>query len=115
MRHGASATGARLVLLLWLACGGSVALADSCPPGEPIQWIADYCMLTLETDDEIAASSCIAQQDRRRFASACENKRHYKRRMCEILVKGGSHRSVLACTQDPAVKGRTVKHGGVGG
>ena len=28
----------------------------TCPRGETIQWIADYCMAKIGTDDEIAAS-----------------------------------------------------------
>ena len=30
--------------------------------GEAIQWIADYCLLKMQTDDEIAVSDCIEEE-----------------------------------------------------
>jgi hypothetical protein len=97
------------------ALGGQPA--PSClVPGEPIHWIADWCMLTLQTDDEIAASDCIAQQRARRFASACAAKTHFKREMCRVMRAGdASAVAIDQCVADPAVVGRTVRNGGVGG
>ncbi|MBI2308161.1 MAG: hypothetical protein HYU78_12745 [Rhodocyclales bacterium] len=81
-----------------------------------MQWIADYCMLALQTDDEIAASRCIEEHLARRFPSECDARTHYKRAMCGLHVAGGaSGQSLEACMADPDFMGRTVRHGGVGG
>ena len=87
-----------------------------CPAiGEPIQWIADYCMLKMETDDGIAASGCIEEQNRIRFRTACASNSHFKRRMCEQMMRNGTRSGTLRqCLADPDFKGRTVKSGGVG-
>jgi hypothetical protein len=74
-------------LIVIAIAGGVHALAlaapPSCPvPGDVIWWIADDCMGKLETDDEIAASACIERESKRRFATACVAKRHYKRSLC---------------------------------
>lgn len=101
-------------LLAWTA---AAAAAGPCPvPGEPLHWIVDYCMLKLETDDEIAASACIEEESRRRFRSACAGKTHYKRRMCGAMVRGGTRSGTVdQCVRDPSFRGRTVDRGGVGG
>jgi len=49
-----------LALSLGSATLASAAGLDSCPRDEPIQWIADYCMAKIGTDDEIAASERIS-------------------------------------------------------
>jgi hypothetical protein len=89
---------------------------NSCPAdGNTIQWIADYCMLQMETDDEIAASGCIDKESRVRFASACAANLHFKKRMCELVIRNGTRAGTLdQCVTDPAFKGRTVEAGGVG-
>lgn len=106
------------VLALALLTGLSGVDAEArCPaPGEPVQWIADYCMLKLETDDEIAASACIGDERRRRFRSACAANTHFKRAMCEVTVRSGTRSGTVdQCVRDPDFKGRTVRRGGVGG
>src|SRR5215212_2668972 len=99
---------ARLILLLCLALFSATGQAQACAiPGEPVQWIADYCMLKLETDDEIAASDCIQAEGRRRFSDNCAVKLHFKRRMCERMIRGGTRSgSVTRCVRDPAFMGR---------
>jgi hypothetical protein len=85
-------------------------------PGEPVQWIADYCMAMLGTDDEIAASDCIGEQIARAPKDGCAAKAHFKQRLCRIVVANGSRPgSVEACVADPEFGGNTVSHGGVGG
>jgi hypothetical protein len=85
-------------------------------PGEPIQWIADYCMMKMQTDDEIAVSGCIEQEGKAKFPSACASNTHFKTRLCEAWIRHGTRAgTVRACVADPAVMGRTVKNGGVGG
>lgn len=95
----------------------SEPLPDDCNlRGEVIQWIADYCMLVLQTDDEIAASGCIEENLSRRFPSACVAKAHYQRAMCGLFVAAEStEKSIDECVSDPDFMGRTVLRGGVGG
>lgn len=105
-----------LALALLAVMSGAEA-AGRCPaPGEPLHWIADYCMLTLETDDEIPASECIREESKRRFRSACAGNTYFKKRMCELMVRSSIRSgTVEQCVRDPAFKGRTVRRGGVGG
>ena len=107
----------RAVFALALLMAVSVAdAAATCPvPGEPIQWRADYCMLKMETDDEIAVSGCIEEEGRRRFPTPCASKTHFKKRMCELAIQNGTAAvTVDRCMKDPTFQGRTVRHGGVG-
>ena len=104
----------RLAFFLVLAVGNAAGGAPACPiPGEPVQWIADYCMHVGETDDVVAASDCIERERKRRFGDACAQKRHYKQALCERIVAAG-HRtgSVAACVEDPAFSGPLVERGG---
>ncbi len=88
---------------------------DCSIPGEPLHWIADACMARLGTDDEIAASDCIAKEARVPFTSGCETKVHYKRELCTWSVERGTHAGpVDACLADPGFAGATVRNGGVG-
>jgi hypothetical protein len=95
------------------------ALADAAPPcpipGEVVQWIADVCMARIGTDDEIAASDCIAREIPRAPKNACQAKRHYKRALCTIAVANEVFRGpVEKCVGDPGFSGITVRNGGVG-
>lgn len=94
----------------------ALAAPAACPArGEVIQWIADYCMLEAQTDDEIAVSDCIAEHLALKFADDCAAMVHFKRAMCRSRgMTGASHASVDACVADPEYMGRTVRHGGVG-
>jgi hypothetical protein len=108
----------RSVLALALLTAASFANAASpCPaPGEPIHWRADYCMLKMETDDEIAVSECIEQEGKRVFPNACASNTHFKKRMCELMIRSGTRAgTVEGCMKDWNFKGRTVRNGGVGG
>jgi hypothetical protein len=103
-----------------LALAGAPVLAQpaaTCAvPGDAIHWVVDWCMATLETDDEIPASACIAQHPVSAFASDCAAKEHFKRELCRVLRGADASPSALqACVDDPAVMGRTVRNGGVGG
>ena len=102
-----------ITLLAWL---GLASAEKGClAPGEPIQWVADYCMLKMETDDEIAVSGCIEKERKTRFANACASNTHFKKRMCELMIQNGTKAGPLdRCVKDPAFKGRTVEAGGVG-
>ena len=79
-------------------------------------WIADYCMSKLETDDEIAASSCIGKELKRKFRSDCAAKLHYKRAMCGLVIDGKQRGDNLeSCVADKSFVGTTVRNRGVGG
>jgi hypothetical protein len=107
---------AALAIALLASIPPAWAQAACLAPGETIQWIADYCMLKMETDDEIAASDCIEEEAKARFASACASNTHFKRRMCRLMIKNGTRAGTPdQCVKDPAFKGRTVEAGGVGG
>lgn len=81
-----------------------------------MHWIADYCMSKLETDDEIAASSCINGESLTAFPDKCTAKRYYKRALCELSIARNSRSgSVEDCVQDKSFAGSTVKNKGVGG
>jgi hypothetical protein len=100
------------------ACASAPAVdsAGCALQGEPIHWIADYCMASIGTDDEIAASDCIAEQSERRFENECAARVHFKRAWCEQLVASGARTgSVDECVVDAGFAGRTVVNGGVGG
>ncbi|HEY0885186.1 MAG TPA: hypothetical protein VGE20_07890 [Ramlibacter sp.] len=114
--HSRRAAGAVLAWALLAAPAAAVAAGRCSAPGEPLHWIADYCMLTLETDDEIAASSCIEQEGKRRFRSACASNTYFKKRMCEVMVRSGTRGGTVdQCARDASFRGRTVERGGVGG
>lgn len=101
-------------VLAVLATDGD-AMVSCAAPGAPIQWAADYCMLRMETDDEIAVSECIDEQRRVRFANDCAANLHFKARMCELMIRNGTRAGSLElCIDDPTFKGSTVRSGGVG-
>jgi len=107
---------ALLTAVLIAATLPATAAAPCLAEGEPIQWVADYCMLTMETDDEIAVSGCIEVERKKTFASDCASNLHFKKRMCEIMIRSGTRDgSVDGCVNDPSFKGSVVEHGGVGG
>lgn len=108
---------AAAVSMLIVSLPAAAQVLPSCAiQGEVVQWIADYCMLKMETDDEIAVSDCIAENRRKPFPTECAAKGHYKRAMCGLFAaRGGSSEAIEKCVRDPAFMGRTVKHGGVGG
>lgn len=111
-RHRINAT----LMAALLAVALSAAAGTPCrAAGEPIQWIADYCMLRMETDDEIAVSGCIEEQTKFKFRNACASNTHFKKAMCAQMLRNGTRTGTLdQCLKDPKFKGRTVAAGGVG-
>lgn len=101
--------------LLMHECG-QAAETDACPvQGAAIQWIADYCMFRLETDDEIAVSDCIADEIKTSFKNDCAAKAHYKRALCELTMRAqAAPGSIERCVANESFMGRTVRDGGVG-
>jgi hypothetical protein len=73
-------------------------------------------MSKLETDDEIAASSCIDVELARVFMSDCEAKLYYKKTMCQLAISRNQIQDdINNCLADKEFKGSTVRKGGVGG
>jgi len=112
----------RLPLQLLLVAAISAAtpvLAQprECPAaGTKIHWMADYCMSKLETDDEIAASSCISVEAARVFTSDCVAKVYYKRTLCQLAISRKQRQGdINNCLADKTFMGSTVRNGGVGG
>ena len=102
-------------LLLLMGSLPANAAAPCRAAGEPIQWRADYCMLKMETDDEIAVSACIEKEGKRRFANSCASSAYFKKRMCELMIQNGTRTGSLErCIKDRSFKGPIVRNGGVG-
>jgi hypothetical protein len=93
------------------------AIADKCyVAGDSVHWIADYCMATLSTDDEIAAGDCIATETRAPHGDECATRRHYKEALCALAIERGLRKgSVGACMSDTSFEGSTVRGKGVPG
>lgn len=106
-----------LLALVLLAAGPPGSAAAAClAPGEPVHWRVDYCMLKMETDDEIAVSGCLEHEGRRRFPDACASNTHFKKRMCRLMLRNGTRSGTLdRCLKDRTFQGRTVRNRGVGG
>jgi hypothetical protein len=89
--------------------------ASACPvPGEPVQWIADYCLARVQSDDLIAAGPCMERETARvRRLGACAIKKRYKARLCQSLLAAGARAgSLAACVSDPAFSGKIVRDNG---
>ena len=83
--------------------------------GEAIQWIADYCLLKMQTDDEIAVSDCIEEERKKPFPTSCASNLNFKKGICVAVIRNGTKADTVdQCMKDPTFKGRTVKAGGVG-
>ena len=94
-----------------------LAHSRECPvAGMGIHWIADYCMSKLETDDEIAASSCINSQAARAFKTECAARIYYKKALCRLAIARKQRpNDIKKCLADTTFVGPTVRNGGVGG
>jgi hypothetical protein len=104
-----------VALVLLTAVSLAKAATPCLAPGEAVHWRVDYCMLKMETDDEIAVSGCIEEEGKQRFPNSCASNTHFKKRMCELMILNGTKAGTLdACVKDPTFKGRTVRNGGVG-
>ena len=91
-----------------------------CPvPGKLIHWQAAYCMWLSGTDDFLEASvqKCFDERnaaDENTHSTDCEKKRFYRRKLCELLVKGDYFQgTVFDCMKFKETIPRTVKEGGV--
>lgn len=98
------------------AAGSAEATGTECPiQGELMHWIADWCMLTLGTDDEIAAGDCIARELEVASKDACKAKLQFKSAMCGVVIARDGSGTVERCVADRGFAGGTVRNGGVGG
>lgn len=95
----------------------SVSATDngSCSvPGHAVQWLADYCMFKEETDDLIAASSCMElERDRNSPTDECAAKLRYKTRLCNLhLARRTREGTIEDCVGDPNFSGDIVRNDG---
>ena len=103
-----------LAFTLTAAWSPVVAATPCLAPGETIHWRADYCMLKIQTDDEISVSACIEEEGKRRFRNTCASNTHFKKRMCALMIQNGTRTGTIEqCVKDPDFKGSTVRKGGV--
>src|SRR5436190_1643482 len=52
--------------------------ADCEIPGESGQWMADYCLAAVQTDDLVAAQPCMDHERKRHHGEECATRREYK-------------------------------------
>ena len=104
-----------ICVLLWGNARAAELPGAECPVhGELVHWIADYCILTLETDDEIAAGDCIVKELAIASKDQCKAKLQYKRAMCRAVVIRDGRDTIEKCMADRSFAGSTVTNGGVG-
>ena len=72
-------------------------------------------MLTIGTDDEIAAGDCIAKELELASKDACRAKLKYKSAMCGVVIARDGSGTLASCVADRSFAGSTVRNGGVGG
>ena len=103
-------------LLIFLAVSTATAVDSNCPvKGPKIQWLADYCMRKVESDDIIAADSCMQEDQKNHYKSECEAKIKYKKEMCAMAIASGwVKQTPEQCFANPEFMGITVRNGGVG-
>lgn len=89
--------------------------AEKCSlSGSGYQWLADYCLLKIETDDLIAAQDCMDAESKNAFSSECEQKRYYKKLMCHLsITKGVYVGTEQSCIDDPSFMGNVVRNNGL--
>ncbi len=106
-----------VLLIAMSAATPASAQRRECPvEGTKTHWIVDYCMASLETDDEIPASACIGEELKRAFRNDCAAKLYYKRAMCRKSISTKQREdSIGSCVADKNFKGYTVRNKGVGG
>jgi hypothetical protein len=84
--------------------------ADCEIPGESGQWMADYCLAAVQTDDLVAAQPCLEHERNRRHGEECATRREYKQDWCRLVVRSGAREGSFAqCIADPHAAGAIVK------
>ena len=79
-------------------------------PGESGQWVADYCLAAVQTDDLVAAQPCIDHERNRHHGEECAMRREYKQDWCRLVVRNGARAGSFAeCIGDPHAAGAIVK------
>ena len=104
-----------MISLLILVAGGVVYASDDCElTGSAYQWLADYCLLKLETDDLVAAQKCIDDESNISFQNECDQKLHYKLLMCRSATARKIYiESERMCVGDPNFMGHIVRKNGL--
>ncbi len=83
--------------------------------GLKVDWLRDYCMYQLDTDDMVEIEACMNNDVKNDYKDECAAKIKYKRKMCKIAIeeewiKG----TVQDCFRDDAFMGSTVKNSAIG-
>jgi len=88
--------------------------AEECQvKGLKIQWLTDYCMYKLETDDILEIDACMNDDAKNNYKDDCFAKIKYKRKMCKIAIEEEwIKNTVQGCLTDQSFMGSTVKHSG---
>lgn len=82
-------------------------------PGKAIQWIADYCMYEVESDDLLdeKVQICLEQNRGYTVEDTCENKKDYKMKICILLAARGDYNgNAEICFNDMEFIPATVKN-----
>ncbi len=89
--------------------------ADDCQvKGARVQWLTDYCMYTLDTDDVPEIEACMRDDAKNEYADECAAKIKYKRKMCKIAIDEEQiSMSLQECLLDESFMGSTVKNIGI--
>jgi len=82
-------------------------------PGKTIQWIADYCMHEVGSDDLLdeKVQSCLEKNRAYTLEDTCENKITYKMTICGIIAARGEYKGKAElCFNDVEFIPATVKN-----
>ncbi len=92
------------------------AFAEDCQiKGLKIQWLTDYCMYILDTDDVLEIQTCMDDDGKNDYEDDCAAKIKYKRKMCKIAIEEEQiTMRVQECLNDESFMGPTVKDSGIG-
>ena len=97
--------GALCMILLGNSWADSAGKKAQCAiPGEPIRWMAAYCMAVAETDDleSEAVQGCMRSQKAPKFRDLCKEKKFWKKKWCGARVKQGSEKDGISkCAANP--------------
>jgi hypothetical protein len=80
-------------------------------PGYAEDWAIDYCMVLIDTDDEMdfGVLKCLTNMD---IDDSCETVAFYKTEYCKLLIADGNYSgSTQSCQDDRSIMGPTVKSG----
>lgn len=106
-----------ILSLLLLVFSQPVLAVEKCDiPGKAMYWVADYCMYISETDDFLNTDvqACFEKNKGYDIKNTCENKREFRRKICEYLTRSGHiEGDIEECMNNKEFVPNTVKNNGV--